>query len=349
MPRSKPSIFLSHAAEDGELAKRLKERLQTITSNTVSFYLSCDRESLPAGEIWPNAIFTALEETDIMFVLVSHHSESSQWVPFEAGFALGNRKPVVPVLLPGYPAERLKRPLELLQHISIESSESLGKLVQRINQLLQTSFPTRFPEQAAEAIFGEDAFSPREHPIVQAWPLASREALYEEIIELVRSMKKYVRIRATSTLYDPDSPSDAIFDRYISVIAEKIAEGTRRGSAADYTLVMSFKVDENGFPPLDRQESIRNRQRAFEEVGAADRITVFQTAERWRMDVMLIGEEHLIIGFPVRTGDPRLHHGIRISGGEFVTYISQWFDLYVRPDANLVDRRTLRVASHGKS
>lgn len=64
---------------------------------------------------------------------------------------------------------------------------------------------------------------------------------------------------------------------------------------------------------------------------------------------MLIGEDHLIIGFPGRSGDPSLRHGIRISGGEFVTYISQWFDLYVRPDANLVDRRTLKVAPRGKS
>jgi hypothetical protein len=349
MPSSKPLIFLSHAAEDGDLAKRLKERLQAITSKTVSFYLSCDRESLPAGDFWPSAIIRALEETDIMFVLVSHHSEKSQWIPFEAGFALSRNKPVVPVLFPGYPGERLKPPLQLLQHISIESPESLSELIQRLNQLLHTSFPTYFSEDVAEAIFGKDAFSPREHPIIQAWPLASRKDLYTEIINLVRSTKKSVRIRATSTLYDTDTPSDSIFDQYISAVAERIAEGARRGSAADYTLVMSFRVDESGLPPLDRQESIRNRQRAFEKAGVGDRITVFQTPERWRMDVMLIGEDHLIIGFPGRLGDPRLHHGIRISGGEFVTYISQWFDLYVRPDANLVDLRTLKVAPHGKS
>jgi hypothetical protein len=181
-------------------------------------------------------------------------------------------------------------------------------------------------------------------PDLEAISLRSRDEIYWEITKLVRASGKDARIRTTSTLSEFDAAIfDPIFDGYLETIAEKISEAKLHGGVADYTLVMSFAVDEHGMPSQDRQQSIRNRQAVFQRAGVLDRITVYRRSENWRIEVFILGDSDVVLGFPPHPDSSRLSHGVHISGRDFVTHVGYWFEACLRTGAALVDPTTLRV------
>lgn len=103
-------------------------------------------------------------------------------------------------------------------------------------------------------------------------------------MHLIKKSPRNAHIRATSTLDDRGTGTDAPFDNYINVVAQRCGEAKKRGDADRYTLVMSFTVDKHRLPPPDRQESIKKRRRAFEDSDAPDRIKIFQISEHWPLD-----------------------------------------------------------------
>jgi hypothetical protein len=336
-------VFVSYAAQDGAVATRLKERLKAATNGALSFFVSGDGDSILLGANWSVSMAKALRTADAVLVLVSQYSERSSWVLYEIGYASASNKLVIPVLLPGYPLNRMPPPLAPLQHIAIESADSLRKIVERLGVLPDKDISNIFTTKDVGYIFGEDSFRGREGAMVEAISLQSRDDFYWELMRLVKASGKDARIRAASTLYDTAGAKDLQFDRYIETIAGKIGDAKLDGGVADYTLVMSCEIDEDRLPPRERQLSIRNRQAAFEKVGALDRITVYRRAEYWRIEIFILGEDHVVIGFPLHADSSMLHHGVRISGRDFVMHVGHWFEACVRNGAAMVDPITLRV------
>jgi len=336
----KPLVFLSHATADAAAARKLREWLLQRTASVVEVFLSCDRRSLRPGEIWAEAIAQALDRARMVLVLTTSASERSPWVAFEAGYATAKGKPVIPLLPPAYPPDRLKPPLNFRHWIAIQSTADLGSIIEQLNGDLDANFPAEASTNDLETLFSEV----REHWVLEATPLMSREALYEEIAKRVRKAKRHEHIQVTSTLPHQVNEPDPSFEKYISAVAEKCADAKKHDDIADYTVVMAYKLNPDRTPPPDRVEAIRFRQKAFAIVGATDRMKILHIDDYWLIDVMTIGYDNGLIAFPGRRNDPKLRHAIWIYGHDFVSLLNEWFELCVKPRCNVVDPETLKAS-----
>lgn len=338
-------VFVSYESRDAGVAKRLKERLlHVVGEDRLFFFWAGDGDSNPPGTDWFKNMSDALKESDAMLVLVSEHSEHAPWVLYEAGFAAGIGKeiPVISILVPGYPPERLSLPLSRLQHMEIQGPDSLERIVKA---LLGRDVEVSFTPEDVSYIFGDDVVDLRERPKVESVFLSSRHEIYNEIVRLIRESGKNDRIRATATLYDGDSSESKVdpFDRYIKALVGKIAAAAQSNGGADYTLVLSFELDEDRMPAEDRQVSIRNRLEVFEDKGILSRIKLYWRPDHWDLDIFILGDNHLVLGFPQDAHSSMLQCAVRITGKDFVADVRHWFEHFVKQKALRIDPVTLRV------
>ena len=331
MSNEKTFVFVSHASQDVEVVKRLKERLRIGTKGALFF-----SDTIPAGSEWNRAIREGLCRADAVLVLVSQHSERSQWVSFEIGYASAKDKLIIPIMSPGdLPSKN--SPLDQLQQIEINSADALVEIVRRIDSKLGRDLSADFHPQDIDYIF--DCRLPN----LGAISLTSRDDIYLEIARLIKAGGKDARIRATSTFIDPEWDSDPAFDNYLENIAGKIRDAKQQGGMADYMLVMSFEIDESAMPSQGLQQSIRNRQSAFKRVDAFDRIAIYRRGEQWRIEVFILGESDVIFGFPSSPDSSKLDQGVHISGRDFVLQIINWFETCLLAGAAIVNPTTLKV------
>jgi hypothetical protein len=338
----KPTLFISHATADAEVAKKLRDWLLFVTANSVEVFASTDRQSLRLGDLWPSSVAAALQRSEIVLVLVSPASDNSAWVSFEAGYALGAGKLLMPLVFPAFNQDRLRLPLQIHQHEVLDGAEGLKIVLERINTALGTTF-TAMPHQLLGEIVDGAATSYTDHWPMNALALPSREAMYAEIVRLIHGASPEVHIRATTAIRQHGGTDDPAYLGYVEAAAAKCGQSARRGSAADYTLYVYFP--EERLPP-DREEAIRVRQRAFREHGAEDRFFVYRLRDTWLLNVLTIGDDHAIISFPGRDTDPKVRHAVRVSSPELVAKINHWFTECVRPLSDRVDLETLRVVPH---
>ena len=340
---TKATIFVSYADADRATAVRFREWLVGATGGTIDVFVAADREALPLGDLWYEAITRSLAQADMVIVLVSIDALRSPWVAYEAGHASALKKPILPLLLPGVPPQLLRSPLSFRQYVAADSSDVLTQLVTKLNEQFQTRFVVN-STSTAEIFENASYISETE---LDAIGLTSRQDIYDEIVSLVNSVRGPLYMRATATLREAKGFTDRWFESYLAAIAAKFGQAATAGAASEFILVMAFPLMNGNMPPDDRAATIRQRQHAFENAGAPDRLRLFHTPEQWRLDVLTIGEEHVVIGFPAREGEPRMRNAVRITGREFVSSIVRWFDHFVLPTATPIDPITLRVERNG--
>jgi predicted nucleotide-binding protein len=93
MSRTGQRVFVSYSNSDQEYAAGIFREMATSGMSVWT-----DNE-LMVGSDWATEIEDALEESDVVVILVSPNSVASEWVNFELGFALSAAKKVVPVLI----------------------------------------------------------------------------------------------------------------------------------------------------------------------------------------------------------------------------------------------------------
>lgn len=140
----KPIIFFSHSSKDKEYLKTLKNKILTITSNTIEVFQSSDGESIPFGNNWIHKIEENLKNCKIMFVFISPNSLRSNWIYFESGFAYSKGVKVIPIGINGIDIGKLAPPINLLQGFNITSHEGLNNIITIINREFTSSFPEDF-------------------------------------------------------------------------------------------------------------------------------------------------------------------------------------------------------------
>lgn len=79
-------VFISHAQQDAELARRVSQALQRNGLET----WDAESNMLP-GDNWAAEIGRALEESEAMVVLLTPAAVDSRWVQWEMDYALGAR------------------------------------------------------------------------------------------------------------------------------------------------------------------------------------------------------------------------------------------------------------------
>ena len=124
-PRNPRQVFLSHAHEDAEFARRLATDLQGAGLNV---WMTPD--SIRPGESWMSAIERGLGESGIFLVLLTPNSVRSQWVKKQAQWALqadqSNTVKLVPILVKSCDIGQLSSFLTLTQNVNFEQDYANG-------------------------------------------------------------------------------------------------------------------------------------------------------------------------------------------------------------------------------
>ena len=127
-------IFISWSKNSSRLiAEELKKLIEEVSNEeTVAFF---SQKDISAGKEFEKEITTAIEQCDTLFAIITPDSKKAPWLLYEAGYAKGNGKRVVPILF--YEDEKwtswVDNPLNTSQHISINRTDFANKLLEVIN------------------------------------------------------------------------------------------------------------------------------------------------------------------------------------------------------------------------
>lgn len=87
----KESVFISYNTKDWRIASQIRDMLE---QHDISCWMAPD--SIPAGENYASIIPNAIVNCDIFLLILSKHSQESNWVPKELDTAINNNRVVIP-------------------------------------------------------------------------------------------------------------------------------------------------------------------------------------------------------------------------------------------------------------
>lgn len=127
-----PKVFISYAHEDANIAESIARIIGEMDIDTFM-----DVKKISWGNVVLSKVRQALEESQYILVLVSESSLSSQWVPFEVGYAAALRKKILPYVLdkklsvPAYINELsvINEPQGIINYFSNPSNMLAGNFV----------------------------------------------------------------------------------------------------------------------------------------------------------------------------------------------------------------------------
>lgn len=103
----KPRVFLSYSSQDRESAVRVADAL---AESGVECFL--DQRDLTVGDPFVERLMAELENCMAVVLLISEEALSSQWVPFEVGYAMALGKRILPFISEGSAAGALPQYLQ---------------------------------------------------------------------------------------------------------------------------------------------------------------------------------------------------------------------------------------------
>ena len=123
-------IFVSHAADDAELAEAvanaIRERLRG-----VEVFVSSEPGAIRAGEKWLNAVETKLINGTIYLVLLTPQSVTRPWLWFETGSVWFLDRQIIP-LCAGISSGDVPYPLGARQIYSLENADLIRELFKQL-------------------------------------------------------------------------------------------------------------------------------------------------------------------------------------------------------------------------
>jgi hypothetical protein len=119
-------LFISHAAADAPLAEYIENQ---VTKNTdFTAFRSTGVGHITPGSPWATEIQKQLRRADAFLILLTPRSVTRPWVWFEAGAAWHSEKAIFPAVAGGLTVGELPPPLSLMQAISLENPEEVGRM-----------------------------------------------------------------------------------------------------------------------------------------------------------------------------------------------------------------------------
>lgn len=133
------SIFISHSSKDKVLVEKLIQLLhlafltvEEIRATSVPGY------GLPGGSSTDDHLRTEINDAVVVVGLISQASVRSSYVIFELGARWGSRKPMVPLLAPGFDPSQLEGPLRGINCLDASSASHLHQFLQELSGHLKT-------------------------------------------------------------------------------------------------------------------------------------------------------------------------------------------------------------------
>jgi hypothetical protein len=137
----KPTVFISHITEEGEMARHLKELIERKFLRTIKVFVSSHEESISLGDEWLAAIKVSVTNCGLMVVICSPISVTRPWINFEAGAGWVRGIPVVPMCHSGIQPGQLPVPLNTLQGGLLGHQADAQKLFGRLAKLADIDAP----------------------------------------------------------------------------------------------------------------------------------------------------------------------------------------------------------------
>ncbi len=123
------NIFISHISKEANIAKVLKEWIETSFVGECDVFVSSDKADIPAGSKWLDEIDTALESAKALIVLCSRKSLTRPWINFEMGCGWIKRVPVIPICHTDQKKGELPFPISMFQALEIEDANFVDDLM----------------------------------------------------------------------------------------------------------------------------------------------------------------------------------------------------------------------------
>lgn len=125
-------LFISHIHEESEIAKAIKEELETcFGGGNLNVFLA---EDIRLGVKWLEEIKGQLIKSDILLVLFSKHSFSRPWINIEAGYGVIAEKVVIPVCCPSLSHSDLPVIFSSLQAVDLLNGDQIIRLFDQISR-----------------------------------------------------------------------------------------------------------------------------------------------------------------------------------------------------------------------
>lgn len=138
-------LFISHAQKDDLLARQLRERLVR-----VGLAVWSSEEEIAPGDNWAKKIGKALDDAELMVILLTPKAMESERLRQNIEFALGSKKfegRVYSVIVgPTIEAKEVPWILWQLPHRQVESTAKFGEVAKEIHALAMT--PQASPSHA---------------------------------------------------------------------------------------------------------------------------------------------------------------------------------------------------------
>lgn len=138
----KPLVFISHIAEEAEVAIALKDLVEPSFLGLIRIFVSSDGESVKLGQKWLDAVSAALKDCSAQIIIASPKSVVRPWVNFEAGSAWVRDVPVIPLCHSGMTPGRLPIPLSLLQAANLGDVAGMKLVINVLAQALGATVPS---------------------------------------------------------------------------------------------------------------------------------------------------------------------------------------------------------------
>ena len=135
-------VFISHIAEEKEVAIAVKELIESSFLGLIEVFVSSDQHSIGMGQKWPDQISAALKECVVEIVLCSPKSINRPWINFEAGAGWVRDISVIPLCHSGLDPSKLPMPLNLLQAAKAGEVSSLKLIFPVLAQAIGSKTPS---------------------------------------------------------------------------------------------------------------------------------------------------------------------------------------------------------------
>jgi hypothetical protein len=134
-------IFISHSSKDSALVRQLIDLLRSALGLLATDIrcTSLPGYKLPGGSETDTTLREEVETAEVVIAVLSNDSLASHYVIFELGARWGSRKPMLPLLVPGLPANALARPLSALNALSCAEQGDLHQAIFDIAAFLKIS------------------------------------------------------------------------------------------------------------------------------------------------------------------------------------------------------------------
>ena len=136
-----PTIFISHAATDQEIANRFKVDIERSFLGLCNCFVSSNLDSLNAGVEWMGVIKDRLQDCAIFIGLTSPIALQRPWIYFEFGSVWMRGIPVIPVCHTGLERGGLVPPISTFHAINLTDSSHLEHLYKKISDTIGCNLP----------------------------------------------------------------------------------------------------------------------------------------------------------------------------------------------------------------